>query len=83
VRLNFQNVKSSAAVLISRVDEKHSNSLAAYRAIGSPQYPTEAQIDQLNRESALVPPEAATLTNGTLELDVSVNGLVLLEIPRW
>jgi xylan 1,4-beta-xylosidase len=82
-RLNVQNVKSSATVLVSRVDEKHSNSLAAYRAIGSPRYPTQAQIEQLNRESALVPPEAATLTNGALELDVPVNGLVLLEIPRW
>jgi xylan 1,4-beta-xylosidase len=68
-------------VLIRRVDEKHSNSLAAYRAMGSPKYPTQAQIDQLNRESALAAPEAATLTNGTLELDVPVNGLVLLELP--
>jgi xylan 1,4-beta-xylosidase len=83
VKLGFHNLQSSAKVLISRVDEKHSNSLAAYRAMGSPQYPTRAQIEQLNRESALAPPEAATLTNGALEVDVPVNGLVLLEIPRW
>jgi xylan 1,4-beta-xylosidase len=83
VKLEFHNFESSAKVLISRVDEKHSNSLAAFRAMGSPQYPTRAQIEQLNRESALAPAEAATLTNGALELDVPVNGLVLLEIPRW
>jgi xylan 1,4-beta-xylosidase len=83
MKLEFHNVPSSAKVLISRVDEKHSNSLAAYRAMGSPRYPTQAQIDQLNRESALAPPEATTLTNGALESDVPVNGLVLLEIPRW
>jgi xylan 1,4-beta-xylosidase len=82
-RLEFKNVNASGTVLISRVDEKHSNSLAAYRAMGSPRYPTQAQIEQLNRESALAPPEATTLKNGALELDVPVNGLVLLEIPRW
>lgn len=82
VRLEFHNVKPGAEVLISRVDEKHSNTLALFQAMGSPRYPTQAQIEQLNRESALAPPEAATLKNGVLELDLPVNGLALLEIPR-
>jgi xylan 1,4-beta-xylosidase len=82
-RLEFRNVGSAPPVLIRRVDEKHSNSLAAYRAMGSPRYPTRAQIEQLNRESALAPPEITTLTNGALEIDVPVNGLAVLEIPRW
>ena len=82
-RLGYKNVKADAPVLIRRVDEKHSNSLAAYRAMGSSQYPTQAQIEQLNRESALAPPEIITLKNGVLELDVPVNGLALLEIERW
>ena len=42
----FRNVNAAAPVLVRRVDEKHSNSLAAYRAMGSPRYPTQAQIDQ-------------------------------------
>lgn len=83
VRLQFRNVKAAAAVFISRVDEKHSNSFAAYQAMGRPKYPTQVQIDQLNRESALAPPEGTTLKNGVLELDLAVNGLALLEIPRW
>ena len=82
-RLEFRNVKAGVPVLIRRVDEQHSNSLAAYRAMGSPRYPTQAQIEQLNRESALAPPEITTLKNGALELDVPVNGLALLEIERW
>jgi xylan 1,4-beta-xylosidase len=82
-RLEFRNVKAGAPVLIRRVDEKHSNSLAAYRAMGSPQYPTQAQVEQLNRESALTPPEITTLKNGALEIDVPVNGLALLEIEPW
>ncbi len=83
MRLEFRNVSASAPVLVRRVDEKHSNSLAAYRAMGSPRYPTQAQIEQLNRESALTPAEIATLRNGVLELDVPADGLALLEIQRW
>ncbi len=82
-RLEFRNVNSGAPVLIRRVDEQHSNSLAFYKAMGSPQYPTRAQIDQLNRESALAPPEVTTLKNRLLEIDVPVNGLALVEIQRW
>jgi len=83
LRLEFRNVNPGSTVLVSRVDEKHSNSLAAYRAMGSPRSPTRAQIDQLNRESALAPPQVSTLKNGVLDLDLPVNGLALLEIPRW
>jgi hypothetical protein len=51
--------------------------------MGSPRYPTQAQIEQLNRESTLAPPEVATLKNGVLELDMPVNGLAVVEVPRW
>ena len=64
LRLEFRNVNAGAPVLIRRVDEKHSNSLAAYRTMGSPWYPTQTQIEQLNRESALAPAEITTLKNG-------------------
>ena len=83
VRLEFQNVNAAGTVWIRRVDEQHSNSLAAYRAMGSPKYPTPAQVEQLNRESALAPPEVTTLKGGSLELDLPINGLMLLEIPQW
>jgi xylan 1,4-beta-xylosidase len=83
LRLEFQKVNAAGTVWIRRVDEQHSNSLAAYRAMGSPKYPTPAQVEQLNRESALAPPEVTTLKGGSLELDLPINGLMLLEIPRW
>jgi xylan 1,4-beta-xylosidase len=82
IRLEFQNVDPAAEVLIHRVDEKHSNSLALYRTMGSPQYPTQAQVEQLNRESALAAPELTTLHNATMELDLPVNALWLLEIRK-
>jgi len=82
MRLQFRNVKPASAVLISRADETHGNTLAAYRKVGSPQYPTQAQVQQINREGELPPPEAATLKNGELEFEIPSNGLVILELPK-
>ncbi len=82
-RLEFRNVNAAEPVLVHRVDENHSNSLAAYRAMGSPRYPTQAQIEQLNRESALAAPEVAPMKNGAIDLGVPVNGLAVLEVSRW
>ena len=61
MRLEFRNVNAAAPVLVRRVDEKHSNSLAAIVRWAAPRYRTQAQIDQLNRESALAPAEVTTL----------------------
>src|SRR6185312_1573168 len=83
IRLEFRNVSPNAEVLVWRVDEKHSNSLAGYRAMGSPQYPTQKQVEQLNRENALAAPELTTLHKGALELDLPVNALLLLELRTW
>lgn len=82
IRLEFRNVSANAEVLVRRVDEKHSNSLAAYRAMGSPQYSTQSQIEQLNRMSALTSPELINLNGGAVELDLPINALVLLEVQR-
>jgi xylan 1,4-beta-xylosidase len=51
--------------------------------MGSPRYPTQAQIEQLNRESALAAPEVAAMKNGAIELEVPVNGLAVMEVSRW
>ena len=54
--------------------------MTAYRAMGSPRYPTQAQVEALNAASALPAPEHRNLANGALELTLPVNGLVVLEI---
>jgi len=79
VTLEFQNAKVHRAS-ISRVDDTYGNTLAAYVKMGSPRYPTEAQVRQLNRESALPAPESASLKNNRLTLTLPVNGFALLEL---
>jgi xylan 1,4-beta-xylosidase len=65
---------------ISRLDDDHGNTLKAYKAMGSPQYPTEQQVDELNRTTQLPQPVAQRLEGNQLDLDLQVNALVLVEI---
>jgi xylan 1,4-beta-xylosidase len=48
--------------------------------MGSPRYPTEAQVRELNEASKLGPPEKAALREGRIDVDLPVNSLVMLEV---
>src|SRR5690242_3687225 len=48
LRLIFNQALANAPVDMSLVDDNHGNTLAAYRALGSPQYPTKEQIRKMN-----------------------------------
>lgn len=77
---SFRNLPPNAAITMRRVDPDHSNTLRAYKALGSPQYPTEKQVDQMNRETQLEPPQPLKLSGGKLELELPTNSLALLEV---
>jgi xylan 1,4-beta-xylosidase len=79
VRFDFQGVPSGAKVRVTRVDSEHGNTRAAYEKMGKPRYPTRKQVDELNQASIVVP-ETVHLTNGKLEMKLSPNALVLLEV---
>ena len=53
----------------------------AYRAMGNPHFPTQAQIESLNKASTLPAPEHRKLASGSLDLILPVNGLAILKIP--
>jgi xylan 1,4-beta-xylosidase len=80
MRLAFTGVPSRAKVSIQRVDETHGNPMTAYRAMDSPRYPTQAQVEALNKASTLPVPEDRRLDKGMLELMLPVNGLAVIEI---
>ena len=60
--------------------KNHGNVLPHYKAMGSPLDPTEAQVEELNRQTALGQPERLSLKDGHLELHLERNALVLLRI---
>jgi xylan 1,4-beta-xylosidase len=82
IEIRIVGVKPDAAVTIQRVDDDHGNALKTYAALGKPQYPTPGQVAQMNRESALPPPERLQLNEGKLSLKLTRNALLLVNIQR-
>ncbi|MBV9302747.1 MAG: glycosyl hydrolase family 39 [Acidobacteriaceae bacterium] len=82
LKLQFKGVKPNATVELSSLDEKHGNTLTAYEAMGKPRYPTRAQIDELNRAAELPPPSETKLQNGSFDIALSPNELLILELLR-
>jgi xylan 1,4-beta-xylosidase len=82
MELVFQCVAGNASVTLQRVDSKHGNVLPWYAVMGKPLDPTPAQVEQLNRETALPPAEQTHLTDGKLKLELEPNALVLVKFDR-
>ena len=58
-----------------RIDDTHSNAYTAWKALGSPQQPTPAQLatlKQAGKLESLTPPTSVKLENGTLTLPFSL-----------
>ncbi len=82
MQLSFEHVGKNAPVSITRLDPTHGNTLAAYGKMGSPRYPTEAQVRELNEASKLSPPEGTALRDGKIDVELPVNSLVMLEVGK-
>jgi beta-xylosidase len=65
---------------LSRVDSTHGDIHSAYGKMGSPTYPTQIQLKKLRRASELSNPEKQDIKNNELNIQVPVNGLVMVEI---
>src|SRR5215469_5561356 len=79
VNLEFKGTKASHAS-IWRVDPAHGDVHSAYRKMGSPRYPTPAQVEQLRKAAELAPPETRALTNGALSIELPTYGLAVIEV---
>src|ERR1700735_4674784 len=53
VTLQLRGVSSSARASIQRVDDRHGNTLDLWEKLGSPRYPTQAQLESLRQNSQL------------------------------
>lgn len=82
VEFEIHGVKLDSAVRVSRADAEHGNTLAAYKNMGSPRYPTQAQVRELNRVAEESSAQELRLSHGAIRLELPVNGIVLLEIPK-
>ncbi len=80
MELVFHGVAPDAKATLEFVDQSHGNVLPHYEAMGKPLDPTETQVEQLNRETALGAPEVRQLRNGSLTIELTPNALVLVNV---
>lgn len=78
--LQFRHLVGRSQVLVYRLDERHEDTLAAYQAMGSPQYPTHAQVEKLWQVARILPAEAEPIEKSSMTIDVPPNGLALVEV---
>jgi xylan 1,4-beta-xylosidase len=53
VRIEIQGTRASQRAVIRRIDEEHANPVAAWRAMGAPEYPSRRQVDELIEASEI------------------------------
>jgi xylan 1,4-beta-xylosidase len=80
IDLDFIHVPANARVKIQRVGTEHGNVLKEYAAMGLPLDPTADQVEQLNRRTALPPPEEARLQGNKMQLSLTPNTLAIVEV---
>jgi len=69
------------AARVVKLDADHGDAGGAYARMGSPQYPTRSQLDELIKASALTAPEDLAIMNDRVSVTLPPNGLATLEVP--
>lgn len=80
IRLNFRHISRHSGAVVYRLDKSHEDTLGAYRAMGSPVYPTHAQVEKLWQVAAVHPAEKTNLRKNTLTLSLPPDGLAIVEV---
>ncbi len=80
IDLAFKDVAADAHATIRRVDAAHGDTLDAWKKMGSPKYPTQAQIAALRKAAEMGPPHVESLRGGRLALTLPPMGLAVIEI---
>lgn len=81
IRLLLKGARAGQKVKVSYVDMVRGSPYPEWRKLGSPQYPTMAQIETIRKSAELAPPETVKLgKGGELVLDLPPECLALVEL---
>jgi xylan 1,4-beta-xylosidase len=80
VTLDLKGTGAGAHAAIRRVDATHGDTLDAWKKMGSPRWPTQAQITELRRDAETGPPEVQTIRDHRMTLTLPPMGLAVIEI---
>ncbi len=74
---------ATATATIRRVDGAHGDTLSAWKRMGSPMYPSEAQIAALKKVGTLSAPESVAVSGGQMMLKIPSSGLAVVEVKPY
>lgn len=83
VKVQFAGQRPGATAKVSFVDQERGSPMPAWRAMGSPQYLTQAQMAKLRVAADIAPPTVMKLdASSSLSLQLPPEGVALIEISR-
>lgn len=83
VTIRLHGVQKPKAAFISRVDDKHANPRRVWEQMGSPTYPSTAELEILSEASRVIPEKQSfAWTDGsvTFEIDLPPNSVAAIEV---
>ena len=80
VVIKIKNLGGARRAYISRADGEHGDPRPVYEKMGSPVYPTPAQLQKLREPATPGSPEVQELKDGELTLTLPVNGLAVVGV---
>ncbi len=81
-QLRLSGLNGPKTVSVSQTNMEAGSAVPKWRAMGSPQYPSAAQLAELRSAAELPKPATHTLTGGTFSIELPPNGIALLEIAQ-
>jgi len=78
--VDVAHLSADARATVWRLDQEHGNAVAAFDKMGRPALPSREQITQLRSAGKMAAPEAVSLKNGRLSIDIPPQGLVVVEL---
>ena len=85
LQLSLRGSKGASSVKITQVNGETGSATPAWKAMGSPKYPTREQIQNLREAAELPAPEVRSLPAGStvpVSITLPPNGIALLEFTR-
>ena len=80
VIITMPGLPGTATATVRRVDADHGDTLSAWKQMGSPAYPSLAQITELKRVGTLGASEPAAISGHKLILTIPSSGLAVVEV---
>jgi xylan 1,4-beta-xylosidase len=80
VVIKNKNFGGARRAHISRSDAEHGDPRPIYEKVGSPVYPTQAQLQKLREPAAPGKPEVQELKDGELSVTLPANGLAVIAV---